>query len=182
MFSDQAVMWRGCRPTCPHSPGIQRGGGQRPKLQRIRTGGLLWLGQWAGGKVLVRSLLLHKAMRCLKPGPHLGVHWIGRRKCEENISTAQWAEVGFRILSYLWPIQSDPLWWAGLVVARLPFDRSVGQTVGVLQRLLLSRANLPDTQDCPRPHPAVTCLPTLRPVTNKPPGGEKHELKLKNQS
>lgn len=60
--------------TCPHSPGIQRGGGQRPKLQRMRTGGLVWLGQWAGGKVLVRSLLLHKAMRCLKPGPHLGVH------------------------------------------------------------------------------------------------------------
>lgn len=24
-------------PTCPHSPGIQRGGGQRPKVQRIRT-------------------------------------------------------------------------------------------------------------------------------------------------
>lgn len=61
--------------TCPHSPGTQRGGGQRPKLQRMRTGGLVWLGQWAGGKVLVRSLLLHKAMRCLKPGPHFGVHW-----------------------------------------------------------------------------------------------------------
>lgn len=169
--------------TCPHSPGIQRGGGQRPKLQRIRTGGLLWLGQWAGGKVLVRSLLLHKAMRCLKPGPHLGVHWRGKRtRCNRNISAAPWAKVGFRILSYLWPIQSDPLWRAGLVVARLLFDRAVSQTVGVLQGLLLSRTDLPDTQNCSRPYPAITCLPTVRPVANKPPGGEKHKLTQKSQS
>lgn len=61
--------------TCPHSPRIHLGGGQRPRLQRVLMGGLLWAGQWAGGKVLVRLLLLHSTMRCLNPGPHLGVHW-----------------------------------------------------------------------------------------------------------
>lgn len=86
-------------------------------------------------------------------------------------------------ISYLRPVQSDPLWRTGLVVARLLFDRSVSQTVGVLQCLLLSRADLPDAQDCPRPDPAIARLPTLRPVANKPPGGEKQNSFVhKNQS
>ena len=49
----------------------------------------------------------------------------------------------------------------------------MSQTVGVLQCLLLSRADLPDTQDRPRPDPAIARLTALRPVANKPPGGEK---------
>lgn len=73
---------------------------------------------------------------------------------------------------YLRPVQSDPLWWAGLVVARLLFNRPVGETVGVLQCLLLSRADLPDTKDCPRPYPTITRPPALRPVTDKPPEAE----------
>lgn len=93
-----------------------------------------------------------------------------------------WATVGFRILSYLRPIQRDPFWRAGLVVARLLFDRAVSQTVGVLQSLLLSRADLPDTQNRPRPYPAIARLPTLRPVANKPPGGEKHTFTERSQS
>lgn len=54
--------------------------------------------------------------------------------------------------------------------------------MGVLQRLLLCGADLPDAQDRPRPYPAVACLPTLGPVADEPPGGWKHELKRKNQS
>lgn len=83
---------------------------------------------------------------------------------------------------YLRPVQSDPLWWAGLIVAGLLFDRPVSETVGVLQCLLLSRADLPDTKDRPCPYPTITCPPTLRPVTNKPPETEKTDLKQKNQS
>ena len=45
--------------------------------------------------------------------------------------------------------------------------------MGVLQRLLLSRSDLPDAQNRPRPHPAVTRLPALGPVANEPPGGGK---------
>lgn len=75
----------GTNLTCPHSPGIHLGGGQRPRLQRILTGGLLWEGQWAGGKVLVRSLLLHSTMRCLNPGPHLGVHWEQKEEQKSSI-------------------------------------------------------------------------------------------------
>lgn len=61
--------------TCPQSPVTQRGGGHRPKLQRIRTGGLLSSWHCAAGKVFKRSLLLHRTIRCLNPGPHFGVHW-----------------------------------------------------------------------------------------------------------
>lgn len=71
------------------------------------------------------------------------------------------ATAGLSILSYLGPIQRDPFWRAGLVVARLLLDRPVSETVGVLQRLLLSGADLPDTQNRPRPDPAVARLPTL---------------------
>lgn len=165
-------------PTCPHSPGIQRGGGQRPKLQRIRTGGLLWLGQCAGGKVFVRSLLLHKAMRCLKPGPHFGVHCRGRTR-RQAIGAPHRSQFAPRGSSpYLRPVQSDPLRWARLVVARLLFDGSVSQTVGVLQRLLLSRADLSDAQHRPRPHAAIARLRTLRPVTDEPPGRAQLELQM----
>lgn len=60
--------------TCPQSPVTQRGGGHRPKLQRMRTGGLLSSWHCAAGKVFKRSLLLHRTIRCLNPGPHFGVH------------------------------------------------------------------------------------------------------------
>lgn len=79
-------------------------------------------------------------------------------------------------MSYLGPIQSDPLWRAGLVVARLLFDGPVSQAVGVLQGLLLGRTDLPDAQDRPRPYPAVARLPTLRPVADKPPEGRETPL------
>lgn len=61
--------------TWPQSPVTQRGGGQRPRLQRMRAGGLLSSGHCAAGNVLERSLLLHRTIRCLNPGPHFGVHW-----------------------------------------------------------------------------------------------------------
>jgi len=70
---------------------------------------------------------------------------------------------------YLRPVQGDPLRRAGLVVARLLFDRAVGQAVRVLQRLLLGGTDPPDADDRPRPHPAVTCLPALGPVADEPP-------------
>lgn len=63
-----------CAEHCPQSPVTQRGGGHRPKLQRMRTGGLLSSWHWAAGKVFKRSLLLHRTIRCLNPGPHFGVH------------------------------------------------------------------------------------------------------------
>ena len=47
--------------------------------------------------------------------------------------------------------------------------------MGVLQRLLLSRSDLPDAQNRPRPHPAVARLPALGPVANEPPGGGKNK-------
>lgn len=59
------------------------------------------------------------------------------------------------------PIQGDPLWRTGLVVAGLSLDRPMSQTVSVLQCLLLSGTNLPDTEDCPRPYPAIARLWTL---------------------
>lgn len=75
--------------------------------------------------------------------------------------------------SYLGPVQGDPLGRAGLVVAGLALHGPVGQTVGVLQRLLLGGTHLPDAQDRPRPHAAVTRLPALRPVANEPSGGQR---------
>lgn len=44
----------------------------------------MWSEQRAGGKVLVRSLLLHRTMRCLKPGPHFGIHY---KQKHNNIKT-----------------------------------------------------------------------------------------------
>lgn len=61
--------------TWPQSPVTQRAGGQRPKLQRMRVGGLLVYEHCAADNVLERSLLLHRTIRCLNPEPHLGVHW-----------------------------------------------------------------------------------------------------------
>lgn len=61
--------------TCPQSPVTHRGGGHLPKLQRMRTGGLFSSWQCATGNVFERSLLLQRTIRCLKPGPHFGVHW-----------------------------------------------------------------------------------------------------------
>lgn len=77
-----------------------------------------------------------------------------------------------RLWPYLGPIQRDPLWRAGLVVAGLLFDWSVSQAAGVLQGLLLGGAHLPDAQDRPCPDPAIARLGTLGPVADKPPGGD----------
>lgn len=70
----QRIPQSGCH-TWPQSPVTQRGGGQRPRLQRMRAGGLFSSGHCAAGNVLERSLLLHRTIRCLNPGPHFGVHW-----------------------------------------------------------------------------------------------------------
>lgn len=66
--------------TCPQSPVTHRGGGHLPKLQRMRTGGLFSSWHCTTGNVFERSLLLQRTIRCLKPGPHFGVHWKQRDK------------------------------------------------------------------------------------------------------
>ena len=78
-------------------------------------------------------------------------------------------------MCYLRPLQRDPLGRTGLVVAGLSLDGPMSQAEGVLQRLLLGRADLPRTQHGPRPRPAVARLPALGPVAYEPPGREKNQ-------
>ena len=63
--------------------------------------------------------------------------------------------------SHLGPVEGDPLRGAGLVVARLLLNGALGQAVDVLQRLLLSRADLPDAQNCPCSDSTITRLSAL---------------------
>lgn len=67
----------------------------------------------------------------------------------------------FRRPPHLRPFQGDPLRRAGLVVARLLLDGPVGQAVDVLQRLLLSRTDLPDAQNRSCSQSAITRLSAL---------------------
>ena len=83
----------------------------------------------------------------------------------------QWKQ----LMAYLGPVQCDPLWRAGLVVAGLPLDGPVGETVAVLHCLLLGRLDPPDAQHGPGPHAPVTRLPTLRPVPDEPPVRTRRE-------
>lgn len=67
----------------------------------------------------------------------------------------------FRRGPHLRPVQGDPLGRAGLVVARLLLDGPVGQALDVLQRLLLTRTDLPDAQNRPGSQAAITRLSAL---------------------
>lgn len=79
-------------------------------------------------------------------------------------------QTGVEPCSHLRPVQRNPQWRTGLVVAALMLNWSMCQAVNVLQVLLISRPYFADAENRAHPRPSVTWLTTVRPVANEPPG------------